>query len=75
MAFEPGIDGASETARSEGGRGACKAAGGAAKSSILVAAAGVDVSGVGEVVVEALESGEIKLPGGEQLILVEAAGN
>ena len=73
MAFEPDIDGASETARSEGGRGACKAAGGAAKSSILVAAAEVDGLGVGADVDEFLDSGEGKLPGGE-LIVVEAVG-
>lgn len=73
-AFEPDMDEASETARSEGGRGACKAAGGAAKSSILVVAeAEVDGLGVAADVDESLDSGESKLPGGE-LIVVEAVG-
>lgn len=68
MALAPDRDGASETARSEGGRGACKAAGGAAKSSTAEALAVLDDSGVGDDLDGAWGSEEIRLPGGEFIL-------
>lgn len=68
MAFVPDSDGTSETARSEGGRSGCKAAGGPAKSSTLVALAEVDDSGVGDGLGGAWGSDEIGFPGGELIL-------
>lgn len=68
IALVPDRDGASETARSEGGRGACKAAGGPAKSSTAVALVVLDDSGVGDDLDGAWGSDEIRLPGGEFIL-------
>lgn len=67
-AFMLGMIGDSDIARYEGGRGACKAAGWLAKSSMLVEEAEFDVSGVGDASGITVGSGETKPSIGEPML-------